>query len=184
VEAGAIAELKHAGMTGQEIGERLGMPRHPVTQHECGGQCCQMFERQRLGCAGERLVVGPRQNGLVPEPLTTSCAADASGWWRTRSAVSSSGRGWRVAALWVHRAGPVHARIITVPSKPQVFRPDTCLAVLTARRVRVARSFFGKGGFFFGLHAGWEDTDGTVIRCEHGRDVPAWVRVRICMPVQ
>jgi len=31
-EARAIAELKHAGMTDEEIGERLGMPRHQVTQ--------------------------------------------------------------------------------------------------------------------------------------------------------
>lgn len=31
-EARAIAELKNAGMTDHEIGERLGMPRHQVTQ--------------------------------------------------------------------------------------------------------------------------------------------------------
>ena len=31
-EARAIAELKDEGMTDQEIGERLGMPRHQVTQ--------------------------------------------------------------------------------------------------------------------------------------------------------
>ena len=54
-EARAIAELKDEGMTDQEIGERLGMPRHQVTQAR---RLLNLAEPVQAGLIGGKISVG------------------------------------------------------------------------------------------------------------------------------
>ena len=54
-EARAIAELKNAGMTDQDIGERVGMPRHQVTQAR---RLLNLIEPVQAALIGGQISVG------------------------------------------------------------------------------------------------------------------------------